>query len=258
MTTILIVESNPPELLAQGKSGAATFTRAFLALDATVTVKAFCPYANPLPPGIYEGVDGVVYTGSGVGWATDAPETAPLRAEMERTFTQGRPVWGSCNGLQLAAVVLGGGVGASPNGMEIGLAHNVQPTANGAAHPMMAGRTAGFSVPCVHRDEVQKLPDGAVLIAGNAHSPVQAMAYEANGVDFWGAQYHPEMTTLDVANATNGQDMFAATGSVVADFAVAAKDEAAAQRLGTSVQEMSNPVRMLELRNWLAHVKARG
>lgn len=257
MTTILIIESNSPDMLAVGKSAAGSFVRTFLGLDATLTLRVVCPYAAPVAEDAYEGVDGVVYTGSGVAWATDAPQAAPLKAEMERTFQQGRPVWGSCNGMQLAAVVLGGGVGASPSGVEIGVARDIRPTKQGAKHPMMHGRADGFAVPCVHRDEVQKLPTGAILIASNAHSPVQAMAYQGNGVDFWGTQYHPEITMADLAASTAGNTVFNGAGDLTGDLAIADRDSAAANRLGTSVEGLSLPVRARELANWLEHVKAR-
>lgn len=256
MTHILIIESNSPELLAKGKSGASRFLTTFQALDPSLTLTVVCPYAGPLEADVYEGVDGVVYTGSGVDWATNAPEAAPLRVEMERTFDQKRPVWGSCNGLQLAAVVLGGDVGASPNGFEMGPARNLTRSDAGAGHAMMAGRGDGFAVPCIHRDEVQKLPQGAVLVAGNEHSPVQAMVYEAGGVDFWGTQYHPEMSMADVAASLAGDDLFGGKDSPVADFALADRDEAAAQRLGTSTAELAINARARELINWLAHVRA--
>lgn len=256
MTTILIIESNSPDLLARGKSAASCFLRTFQALDPSLVLKVACPYAGPLAGDVYDGVDGVVYTGSGVDWATNAPEAAPLRNEMERTFQQSRPVWGSCNGLQLAAVVLGGDVGASPNGFEIGPAKNLTRSKPGAEHAMMAGRTDGWAVPCVHRDEVQKLPEGALLVAGNPHSPVQAMVYEAGGVDFWGTQYHPEMSMADVSVSTGGRGLFSGGQDLTADLAVADTDEAAAARLGTSTAELSLETRARELINWLEHVKA--
>ncbi|WP_299348475.1 type 1 glutamine amidotransferase [uncultured Shimia sp.] len=258
MTTILIVESNSSDLLARGKSAASLFVRTFQMLDPSLTLKVACPYAGPLSKDVYDGVDGVVYTGSGVDWATNAPEAAPLRAEMERTFQQNRPVWGSCNGLQLAAVVLGGDVGASPNGFEIGPAKNITRSELGAAHAMMAGRSDGWAVPCVHRDEVQKLPEGATLIAGNPHSPVQAMVYEANGVEFWGTQYHPEMSMADVAASTGGRGVFSGGQDLTADLAIADTDEDAAQRLGTSTSDLALDTRARELINWLNHVKAQG
>lgn len=256
MTTILIIESNTPELLARGKSAASFFLKTFQALDASLILKVACPYAAPLPADIYEGVDGVVYTGSGVDWATNAPEAAPLRAEMERSFGRGRPVWGSCNGLQLAAVVLGGEVGASPNGFEIGPAKNITRSADGGDHAMMTGREDGWAVPCIHRDEVQSLPEGAVLVAGNPHSPVQAMAYQAGGVDFWGTQYHPEMSMADVAVSTGGRGLFSGGQDLTADLMLADTHEEAARRLGTSTADLVLGTRARELINWLDHVRA--
>ncbi|SFK94283.1 type 1 glutamine amidotransferase [Shimia haliotis] len=255
MTSILIIESNTPDLLAMGKSASASFLRAFQGLAPELRITVECPYAAPLREDALTGIDGVVFSGSGVAWATDAAEAAPLRAAMEQVFDAGRPVWGSCNGLQLAAVVLGGAVGASSKGMEIGLAKEIAPTDAGKRHPMMAGREDGYCVPCIHRDEVQRLPEGAVLLAGNAHSPVQAMAYQQNGVDFWGAQYHPEMTALDVGTII-GSGAFANEAALGADLRIADAEPEVALSLGGKADSLSPKVRTRELRNWLSHVRS--
>lgn len=226
MTHIMIVESNSPDLLAQGRSASAFFVSTFQAFAADLHLSIAAPYAGSEVS--FEGVDGVVFTGSGVEWSTDAPEAAPLRATMEACFAAGRPAWGSCNGLQLAAVVLGGGVGICAAGHEVGLAKGVALNGAGRAHAMMAGRVDGYCVPCVHRDEVSVLPDGAEVLAGNGHSKVQAMVYEQGGVRFWGTQYHPEMTLADVAACSPS----AVTG-----------------------EEPGFEARVLELRNWVAHVR---
>jgi GMP synthase (glutamine-hydrolysing) len=204
----------------------------------------------------FAGVDGVIFTGSGETWATDAPEAAPQRAAMELAFGTGLPVWGSCNGLQLAAVVLGGAVGAAPNGVEIGLARDIQLTDAGRSHPAMAGRLPGFAVPCIHRDEVQRLPTGAQLLASNAHSPVQAMAYAKGGVDFWGAQYHPELTPQYIADLIRRRGRLNEFARLAPDLDRAETDAAAATRLGTTPQDMKPRARTRELANWLDHVAA--
>ena len=43
-----------------------------------------------------------------------------------------------------------------------------------------------------HSDEVTELPEGVVLLAGNDHTRVQAMAVDRNGTSSWFVQYHPE------------------------------------------------------------------
>lgn len=256
MTHLVIVESNSPELLAQGRSGSLAFCTTLLALRPDVTFTVVAPYAKDVDLATFQPADGIIFTGAGVDWATDAPEASGLRDLMYRVFEMGKPVWGSCNGLQLAAVVLGGAVGASSNGHEVGLALDINQTSEGAGHPMMVGRCAGFAVPCVHRDEVQRLPDGAVLLASNAHSQVQAMAYEKDGVDFWGVQYHPEFAASHVANMME-RGLYAEHAHKADDLAIADHDPSALQRLGAPAEALDLSVRARELVNWLDHVESR-
>ena len=140
--------------------------------------------------------------------------------------------------------------------MEIGLARDVELTDAGRAHPMMQGRRDGFCVPCIHRDEVQRLPEAAVLIAGNTHSPVQAMAYHANGVDFWGMQYHPELPAAAIADyVIDGHSMFAQGTTISSDLRAAATDADAAMRLGGTLDDLREKVRTTELANWLTYIQ---
>lgn len=119
---------------------------------------------------------------------------------------------------------------------------------------MMQGRHDGYCAPCIHRDEVQGLPDGAVLIASNAHSPVQVMSYHANGVDFWGMQYHPELPATAIAGYVRG-GFFAQGADLAADLRIAATDAAAVARLGGTLADLDKIIRTTELGNWLAHLQ---
>ncbi|MDB2663499.1 hypothetical protein N9Y61_06685, partial [Paracoccaceae bacterium] len=113
MTSLLIIEANTPDMVARGRRGAEGFEQAFQHLAPDADVRVVNPYAGFLNADDFAGVDGVVFTGSGVSWSTDAREAACQRAAMELAFDAGLPSWGSCNGMQLAAVVLGGQVAAS-------------------------------------------------------------------------------------------------------------------------------------------------
>jgi len=234
MTRILIVDSNGPGLPDLGPG----FAAVLLELSGSITCSLCAPYlGQALPDEVF---DGVVFTGSAVAWCVDAPEGQALRDIWRQVTRWQVPIWGSCNGMQLAAFMLGGICAASPRGDEEGLAEAITLTDIGREHPMMQGRASQFRVPCVHRDEVQRLPNGAVLLAGNAHSPVQAFAYETADISFWGTQYHPEFSRADVA-------------TWLADRGKSLPDSEEQDGQG----DLALATRTLELQNWLAHVTSR-
>ena len=236
---ILIVESNTPDMVARGLRDGPPFAETFARIAPGVQTRIIEPYATPMDPGELDDVDGVIFSGSGVVWNTADDRAAPLADAMRAAFAAGLPVWGSCNGLQLAACILGGGVGVSPNGFEGGLARDLTLTEAGRAHPMLAGRSDGWAVPCVHRDEVTQLPRDAIVLAGNAHSPVQAFAYAKDGVDFWGSQYHPEYSVSMVAEMLESPRHKGKYATLAADLALAEADADAAARIGTTPEALA-------------------
>lgn len=254
MLRILIAESNTPDMVARGASDARPFLETLPRLDHAVETRVVEPYEAPLTPDDLDWSHGVVFTGSGVPWCVDDPRAQPLAAAMQAAFDSGLPIWGSCNGMQLAAWLLGGRCGASVNGREDGVATGITLTEAGRAHPMMTGRVSGFSAPAIHRDEVTALPEGATLLAGNAHSPVQAMVWQQGGVDFWGTQYHPECALASIAEMI-GDDP--ARAGLAEDLRNAGSDAAARERLGMGPRPLTFAEQSLELRNWLDHVRAR-
>lgn len=254
MPHILIVDSNPEEINAptrarQGTTTGENYAAALRACREDLQITIVAPYDGEDAPPL-KNFDGVVFTGSGVDWNTDDARAAPLRAVMERVFDAGLPTLGSCNGMQLAASVLGGASDASPNGREDGLAKDIALTEAGKTHPLLQGRRDGYAVPCIHRDEVTRLPEGAVVLAGNAHSQVQAMAYEKDGIKFWGMQYHLEFDPANLAPVLDELGFMASDES--AQFARIEVEPDAARALGARPEEMRPDVRMTELSNWLA------
>jgi GMP synthase (glutamine-hydrolysing) len=136
--------------------------------------------------------DGVAITGSPLHLWKREPE-AMRQVELAReVFKAGVPFFGSCWGLQVAAVAAGGEVHKNPKGREFGFARRIAPTAEGEMHPLLAGRSALFDAPCSHLDEVSVLPPDSTLLASNAVSRVQAAEIRYQGGKFWGVQYHPE------------------------------------------------------------------
>ena len=256
MPRILVVESNPKaesDRLASlsGHSLGPLYAAVLEELRDDVQTLVIRPYDGDGTPDL-AGFDGIVFTGSSVEWNTDDTRAAPLAAVMRDGFAAGVPTLGSCNGMQLAASVLGGSTAASPNGREDGMAMDIWLTDAGRQHPMMAGRRDGYAVPCTHRDEVVRLPAGAVRLAGNEHSAVQAFAINRDGVDFWGMQYHPEFSPGYVGRYLRGNGR--ASADLADDLEAAETDADAAARLSTTPQEQAPPVRTTELANWLARL----
>jgi GMP synthase (glutamine-hydrolysing) len=253
VSRILIVNGNPQDLIAQGRPDyAQSFLRVFRSLDPSLSLFVINPNHSPMTAVDLDGVTGVVFTGSSTTYAADTPQAAPHRTAMETVFARGLPVWGSCNGLHLAAVVLGGRVGVSPNGIEIGLGQDLTVTADGAGHAMMSGRGPVFTACTIHRDEVQMLPPGGCLMATNGHSPVQAFAVATGGVDFWGTQYHPEVAPALIASELrhSGGD-----ARLAEDIEAAVTHAPSAARLGTTSAALAVRTHATELRNWLLHVQ---
>lgn len=143
--------------------------------------------------------DGIAWTGSPLG-AYETSQAVVGQIDLAReAFESGVPCFGSCWGLQVMSVALGGKVHLNPSGYEIGIARQIRLNDAGRAHPMFMGKSPVFDALCVHQDEVCELPDGAVVLAGNDISAVQAAAIEDGRRSFWGVQYHPEYTLSQIA-----------------------------------------------------------
>lgn len=223
-----------------------------------------------LPAGVALGdFDGVMLTGSPLS-VCDPIEAVRHQIGFARAvFKCGMPVWGSCYGLQLATVALGGVVRHNPNGREIGVARAIAITAVGAVHPLLCGRPSVFDALCSHEDEVETLPPGATVLAGNNVSAVQAMAVPTPvGGEFFGTQYHPELDLAVVAAILKlrspglAAEGFAATETElhrIADdyrsLSVTPERQDLAWRYGIGPEILDPRQRSIEIGNWLAAVK---
>jgi len=198
---ILIIEGNTEsknaEIRAQGGREYAHLYRAVLqqiAPDATCRVLRPCESdLTDLAMRIdLSAIGGAVWTGSSLSVLDSiAPVTAQVSLFAD-LFEAGIPIFGSCWGLQVMAVALGGKVRRNPLGREIGVAREITLTDAGVAHPMYADKPPIFDSIAMHIDEVESLPSECSILAGNAHSPIQAAAMENDARSFWGVQYHPE------------------------------------------------------------------
>ena len=139
--------------------------------------------------------DGVIIPGSPLH-IYDPSACVTRQIDFARAaFAAGVPVWGSCSGLQLAIVALGGLVRRNPRGRELPIARAITLTEAGRVHPLLASRPPIFDALCSHIDEIETLPPNSQVLAANELSAIQAIATQTpwRG-SFLGTQYHPEHT----------------------------------------------------------------
>ena len=167
---------------------------------------AVCDIALPADEGAnlpdragLEAYDGIVLTGSHLNIYDRTPEILRQIDLMRAIYASGTPSFGSCWGLQVAAVAADGDVQKNPLGREVGFARRLRRTEEGRGHPMLEGRPEVYDAPAIHLDVVATLPEDATVIATNPVSAVQAAEIRRDGGVFWGVQYHPEFSLSELA-----------------------------------------------------------
>jgi len=212
--------------------------------------------------------DGVMFTGSPLHVNDQVPEVTGQIEFARAVFAAGVPAWGSCWGLQVAAVALGGTVRRNPRGRELPVARAITVTEAGRSHPLLAARPAVFDALCSHLDEVETLPPNSVVLASNAVSPIQAVAITTpSGGSFVGTQYHPEHSftvsaaLLEIRAGELIKEGFASDpaeiAAMVADYRALAADPARRDviwRYGIAPEIVDPMRRSTEIGNWLKMV----
>ena len=212
--------------------------------------------------------DGLIIGGSGLH-AYDQTFAVTNQIKMLEDYAQtGKPILGSCWGLQIAVMAAGGKVELSPNGREIGIARKMELTEAGRAHPFMAGKPNVYDAPCIHYDEVSQLPDNATLLSSNAHSAVQAAIVPVGQSEVWAVQYHPEFDLPQLGmllrlyednmyeqGFLRDRKEFEEYHSLISRLAANPQDKSAAWRLGVDSDITDDTIRRAEIINWVNHVR---
>jgi GMP synthase (glutamine-hydrolysing) len=222
------------------------------------------PGANlPSGAGISD-YDGVALTGSSLHLWNREPAVERQIALAREVFKSGVPFFGSCWGVQMAAVAAGGDVRKNPLGRELAFARNIALTDAGRAHPLLAGRPAAFAAPAIHLDMIATPPPDCTILAANALAPVQAAEIRHESGVFWGIQYHPEFTLREVgvilrriAPLTTAEGFFRSEDdarSFAEDLITLDQDRSRLDlgwRYGLDAEVLDDTRRMTEIRNWI-------
>ncbi|WP_019517292.1 type 1 glutamine amidotransferase [Sphingomonas sp. Mn802worker] len=253
-----------------GKSSGESFqaTLEQMAPDAEVTrVMPADPDGDRLGADEIAEYDAVFLTGSPLHVYDNAPEVDRQLAFMRAVFDSGVPSFGSCAGLQVAVAAAGGRVRKMPERLEAAVGRRITATEAGRDHPLLAGRAASWDAASVHSDEVEELPEGALLLATNGVTRVQAVEIRhGNGV-FWGVQYHPELSPGEIASAIRAQSESLVEAGLASDEGAVEQraalldriqrdpdDHAARWELGVDDEFAHEDRRRLEIANFIAAI----
>ena len=144
-------------------------------------------------PQDWKDADAVVFGGSG-DYLVSADDIPEIRAKMKKLFHELRdarkPTLGICFGVQMMTESFGGLVELDEARKETGV-FKITKTEYAQNDPVFSVFPESFHVILGHKDQLTKLPQDAVVLAGSERSPVQI--YTFPGIPMYGFVFHPEL-----------------------------------------------------------------
>ncbi|QQP92878.1 gamma-glutamyl-gamma-aminobutyrate hydrolase family protein (plasmid) [Skermanella sp. TT6] len=213
--------------------------------------------------------DGIFFAGSPIQMHDDSGESRSAARFATDVFESGTPAFGSCAGLQIAAVAAGGTCKPRETALEAGFARGITATDAGRDHPLLRGRPIVWDAPAMHFSVIDTMPPGGVVLARTKSTPIEAAEIRSRNGMFWGVQYHPELTVAEIAASLRrqvddliAQDM-ARDGAAIESYAALLDelhDDAArrdiAWRIGIDDEITDEKKRTSELRSFLHMLQA--
>lgn len=147
----------------------------------------------PDPPSVTGRGSCVIISGSYGTIFEDKPWIPPLLDFIRNAHDLGVHLLGICFGHHAIASALGGEVVFNPRGREMGTVP-VYLTEEGWNSPLFRGFESGGLMSLLHRTHVSRMPEGAVRLAFNRMTPVQAFSVG----NTFGLQFHPEITPVQL------------------------------------------------------------
>ena len=210
---------------------------------------------------------GCIWTGSDLTIYQLEPRVERQIALVKKLFNLGVNSYGSCWGIQIAAVAAGGRVAKSPKGREWGIAKDITLTKAGEKSKLLRGKPAVYDGFIMHLDEVVKLPENTEILAGNKHTKVQAIEVYSDKGSFFGTQYHPEYNLFEMARLIQARakalvdEQFFQNFDQVTEYTQKLKKlhkESESSTLGKELDigagVLDPEIREQELRNWLEFI----
>jgi GMP synthase-like glutamine amidotransferase len=134
---------------------------------------------------------GFICTGSRFSVYDDVPWIHRLKGFIKELYDNHIKLVGICFGHQMIAEALGGKCSLSDNGWGLGVTKAVIYKKKHWMSTGMSQELDSFRLLLSHRDQIEALPPGGSVLAGNDHCPYSMITV---GDHFLGIQGHPEFT----------------------------------------------------------------
>ena len=187
MKKLLIIKTGDtfPEIKAAHGDFEDMFASSLEGIDVDITVY---DARDQLPLPELNDYSAVIITGSHSMVTDCEPWSERLLPYIKEMLTTRTPTLGVCYGHQLIAKALGGEIDFHPEGPQAG-STEITLTEAGKTDQLLGASPDAFKVNAGNSQRISKLPNEAIVLAGNDFEPHQAVKF---GEAMWGLQFHPE------------------------------------------------------------------
>ena len=197
--------------------------------------------------------NGIILTGSTLRINDNSSEIKKHIQFAKKCFDNEKKIFAACWGLQITVTAAGGKCRLSSNGTHIGIAQDIELTEEGKKHNLYFSKLHKFTAPAFNHDEVETPPENSVLLASDKINKFMALQFNVGKSEVWGLQYHPEIPYDYMINLIKhrskgliDKNFFKDINEVNSHIKIIEKAEI----------KLKDDVRILELKNWLKHIKS--
>jgi GMP synthase (glutamine-hydrolysing) len=196
--------------------------------------------------------NGIILTGSTLRVNDNSNEIKKHIEFAKKCFDNGQKIFAACWGLQITVTAAGGKCRVSPNGAHIGIAQDIELTNEGKKHNLYSSKLHKFTTPAFNHDEVEIPPKNSILLASDKINKFMALQFSVGKSEIWGLQYHPEIPYDYMIKLIKHRSQGLINKKIFKNIDAI---ESHIQVIEKAKIELKDDIRILELKNWLNHIK---
>jgi len=197
--------------------------------------------------------DGIVLTGSTLRLNEDIEEVKKHIEFAKTCFKYEKKIFAACWGLQVTVMAAGGKCRVAPKGPHIGIAHDIELTAEGKKHKIYSTKPEKFTTPAFNYDEVEIPPKNSILLASDKINKFQALHFYVGKSEIWGLQYHPEIPYDYMIKLIKHRSKRMLEKNI---FKSQDEINQHVNSIEKAKLDLSDDMRTIELKNWLGYLRS--